>query len=84
MRVKVFGGGAGYGPDGVMTSWAPNQVVDVDDSDKDAVAFYNTWVDAGSAEVVIEPKAAPAPSSTSSASSTPAKATAKATKATKS
>ena len=83
MRVKVFGGGAGYGPDGVMTSWAPNQVVEVDDSDKDAVAFYRNWVELGSAELVEEPAASSAKPASSPA---PAKAApaAKAAKATKS
>lgn len=61
MKVKVFGSGAGYGPDGVMTSWAPNQIVEVDDRDKKAVAFYRRWVDIGSAELIEEPTSKPAP-----------------------
>jgi len=75
MQVKVFGPMAGPGPTGDIVSWAPNAVVDVDDGDKTAVAFYRGFVKAGIAEVIEEP-AKPSPAT----SPPPAKAAAKATK----
>jgi hypothetical protein len=71
MKVKVLIAGAGYGPHGVMTSWAPNGIVEVDDSDKDAVAFYRGWVKAGHAEFVEvveveKPASSPAPAKAAS------------------
>jgi hypothetical protein len=60
MQVKVFGPMAGPGPRGAIVSWAPNQVVDVDDGDEDAVAFYRGFVEAGVAEVIEEPAKAAA------------------------
>jgi len=60
MQVKVFGPMAGPGPRGDIVSWAPNQVVDVDDADKDAVGFYRGLIKAGIAELLEEAKAAKA------------------------
>jgi len=56
MQVKVFGPMAGPGPHGDIVSWAPNAVVEVDDADKDAVAFYRGLVKVGIAEILEEPK----------------------------
>jgi hypothetical protein len=58
MQVKVFGPMAGPGPNGAMMSWAPNQIVDVDDSN---IGFYENFVAAGVAEVVDEEEDTAAP-----------------------
>jgi len=39
MKIVVHGPFAGYGPDGTIHSWAPDQVVELDDDNKQAV----TW-----------------------------------------
>jgi hypothetical protein len=67
MQVKVFGPMAGPGPHGDIVSWAPNAIVDVDDGDEDAVAFYRGFVKAGIAEVLEEPKSTKATSAVTSA-----------------
>lgn len=60
MRVKVFGPFSSYGPgthpNRVMMSWAPDQTVDVDDSDADAVAFYRGLIAGGLAEHLDSPE----------------------------
>jgi hypothetical protein len=57
MKVKVHGPMAGPGPLGNIISWAPNQIVEVDDTDETAIAFYRGFINAGIAEMVDEPKA---------------------------
>jgi len=54
MKVKMLGPIAGVGPDGSITSWGPDQVVDVDDDDKAAVAFYTARVTDGVATLIDE------------------------------
>ena len=54
MKVKMLGPIAGVGPDGSITSWGPDQVVDVDDDDKTAVAFYQARVKDGVAVLIDE------------------------------
>ena len=44
MKIIVHGPAAGPGPDGMIQSWAPDQPVDVDDSDKQAVAWARYFV----------------------------------------
>lgn len=52
MKVTVHGPRAGYGPDGMMHSWSPDQDVEVDDGDKKAVAWARMFVDTGAASLV--------------------------------
>jgi hypothetical protein len=60
MQVKVFGPMSGLGPTGDIVSWSPNQVVEVDDSDATAVAFYEGLIAAEVAELLEATKASPA------------------------
>jgi hypothetical protein len=39
MKIIVHGPAAGAGPGGMIESWAPDQPVEVDDADKQAVAW---------------------------------------------
>lgn len=75
MRVKVLGSGSFYGPHKVMMSVGPNTVLDVDDSDREAVEFWQARVDGGAAELLDAPAPAQPP--------TPKPAPAKAVKTTK-
>ena len=43
MKIIVHGPAAGPGPDGMIQSWAPDQAVDIDDGDKQAVAWVRTY-----------------------------------------
>jgi hypothetical protein len=52
MKVIVHGPRAGYGPGGMIDSWAPDQEVEVDDSDKKAVAWARMFVATGAAALV--------------------------------
>lgn len=52
MKVIVHGPRAGIGPDGMISSWAPDQPVEVDDSDKKAVAWARMYVATGAATLV--------------------------------
>jgi hypothetical protein len=61
MKVKLLGGGAFYGPHGVMESYGPNSVIEVDDSDKVAVKYWNERVTSGAAELVEAPPQKPEP-----------------------
>ena len=54
MKVKMHGPIAGVGPDGSITSWGPDQVVDIDDDDKPAVTFYKALVKDGVATLIDE------------------------------
>lgn len=58
MRVKILTQAAGYAPapgGGMqMTSHTPGVVIDVDDDNDEAVAFYRRWIDAGLAETADE------------------------------
>jgi hypothetical protein len=44
MKIIVHGPAAGPGPDGMITSWGPDQPVEVDDGDKKAVAWARYFV----------------------------------------
>jgi hypothetical protein len=62
MKIIVHGPRAGYGPAGMIDSWAPDQPVEVDDADKKAVAWARMFVATGAADLVDdvavkEPKA---------------------------
>jgi len=89
MKVKMLGPIAGVGPDGSITSWGPDQVVDVDDDNKTAVAFYTARVKDGVAVLIDELAAAKAVVAAADAKSdaksdaAEAKADAKASKATR-
>lgn len=65
MKITVHGPRAGTGPDGMITSWAPDQAVEVDDGDKRAVAWARMFVDTGAATLVedvpVKETKAPAP-----------------------
>ena len=56
---------AGAGPHGLIESWVPGQDVEVDDGDKQAVAWARMMVDAGGAAMVedvpVKETKAPAP-----------------------
>jgi hypothetical protein len=52
MKVKVHGPAAGYGPSGTIDSWSPDQLVEVDDDDKVAVAWARKVVGSDLAELV--------------------------------
>ncbi len=52
MKVIVHGPRAGYGPGGMIDSWAPDQPVEVDDGDKKAVAWARLFVATGAATLV--------------------------------
>jgi hypothetical protein len=52
MKVLVHGPRAGYGPDGMLHSWAPDQPVEVDDGDRKAVAWARMFVSTGAATLV--------------------------------
>ena len=43
MKIIVHGPAAGPGPDGMITSWAPDQPVEIDDGDKQAVAWARSY-----------------------------------------
>ena len=60
MKVTVHGPRAGYGPDGMMHSWSPDQDVEVDDGDKKAVAWARMFVSTGAATLVEDAPEAPA------------------------
>jgi hypothetical protein len=63
MKVKLLGGGSFYGPHGVMLSYAPGTVIDVDLDDETTVSFWRERVIGGAAELVEGklPSAAKAP-----------------------
>jgi len=52
MKIIVHGPAAGKGPSGLVESWAPDQPVEVDDGDKQAVAWARTFVASGLADLV--------------------------------
>lgn len=52
MKIIIHGPAAGPGPDGMIQSWAPDQPVDVDDGDKQAVAWARTFIGTGLATLV--------------------------------
>jgi hypothetical protein len=59
MKIIVHGPAAGQGPDGLISSWSPDQPVEVDDGDKKAVAWARMFVDTGLATLVEDaPEAA--------------------------
>jgi len=60
MKVIVHGPAAGPGPDGMITSWAPDQDVEVDDGDRQAVAWARSFIASGMA-TLVEDVAAKAP-----------------------
>ena len=60
MKIIIHGPAAGPGPSGMIESWAPDQPVDVDDSDKKAVAWARYFVSTGLATLVEDTPEAPA------------------------
>lgn len=52
MKIIVHGPAAGPGPHGMIESWAPDQPVEVDDGDKQAVAWARYVVSTGLATLV--------------------------------
>jgi hypothetical protein len=52
VKITVHGPLAGYGPDGLIHSWIPDQDVEVDDGDKKAVAWARKFVTTGAATLV--------------------------------
>ena len=62
MKITVHGPASGYGPDGMLHSWA-NDLVEVSDGDKKAVAWARMFVDSGAATLVedVALKATPPP-----------------------
>jgi hypothetical protein len=65
MKIIVHGPAAGTGPSGLVESWAPDQPVEVDDGDKQAVAWARSVVASGLAtlgeDVAVRETKAPAP-----------------------
>lgn len=59
MKITVHGPRAGYGPDGMLHSWAADQDVEVSDGDRKAVAWARMFVDTGAATLVEDAPAAP-------------------------
>jgi len=51
MKITVHGPRCGYGPDGMLHSWA-DDTVEVDDGDKKAVAWARMFVATGAATLV--------------------------------
>lgn len=58
MKIQMPGPIAGPGWSGAIESWAPNQVVDVDDANAKAVAWARGWLEMGA--VLVEDVAKPA------------------------
>jgi hypothetical protein len=52
MKITMAWVAAGAGPHGLTESWVPGQDVEVDNSDKQAVAWARMMVAAGAAELV--------------------------------
>jgi hypothetical protein len=65
MKIIVHGPAAGPGPSGLVESWAPDQPVEVDDGDKQAVAWARSVVASGLAtlgeDAAAKETKAPAP-----------------------
>jgi hypothetical protein len=61
MQIKLIGGGGSfYGPHGIMVSYGPNSVIDVDDGDEASVTYWQERVDSGAAELIEAPSKAAA------------------------
>jgi hypothetical protein len=60
MKISVHGPRSGYGPDGMLHSWA-DDTVEVDDGDKKAVAWARMFVSTGAATLVEDVKETKAP-----------------------
>jgi hypothetical protein len=73
MKVTVHGPAAGPGPDGMITSWAPDQPVEVDDGDKKAVAWARSFIATGMATLVEDVQTAPARQEKAAAANRPAR-----------
>lgn len=56
MRIVVHGPASGYGPRGFIESWSPDQAVDIDDGDSDAVAWARSRAETGLVEIVEDSK----------------------------
>jgi hypothetical protein len=52
VKITVHGPRAGYGPDGLISSWSPDQDVEVADGDKKAVAWARMFVATGAATLI--------------------------------
>jgi hypothetical protein len=65
VKIVIHGPLAGYGPDGNIASWGPDQEVDLDDNNPKAVAWGKAWLSfkqpdgAASADLVEDAKAEP-------------------------
>ena len=64
MKIIVHGPAAGPGPHGTIDSWAPDQEVEVDDSDKQAVAWARKFAATPLATLVEDVKETRAPAKT--------------------
>jgi hypothetical protein len=77
MKIVVHGPAAGPGPSGLVESWAPDQSVEVDDGDKQAVAWARSVVASGLAsldeDVAAKETKAPAPVPPKAPASRPAR-----------
>jgi hypothetical protein len=60
MKILVHGPRVGYGPDGMLHSWADDPV-EVDDGDKKAVAWARMFVETGAATLTEDVKETKAP-----------------------
>lgn len=58
VKIQMPGPMAGPGWSGAIESWAPNQVVEVDDGNSKAVAWARGWLEMGA--VLVEDVAKPA------------------------
>ena len=73
MKITVHGPASGYGPDGMLHSWA-NDLVEVSDGDKKAVAWARMFVDSGAATLVEDVKETKAPAPAAARQEKPAAA----------
>lgn len=61
MKIVVHGPAAGPDHQGLIQSWAPAQVVEVDDSDKKAVAWARKFASTPLADIAEDAREARAP-----------------------
>lgn len=64
MKLVVHGPAAGYGPDGNIHSWSPDQAVDIDDGDDKAVAWAHARADTDLFDIVEDAPVKPTPEPT--------------------
>lgn len=68
MKIIIHGPLAGYGWDGTIHSWAPDTLVELDDSNATQVAWGKSWVGMGA--TLVEDVAKPAKPAAKAATST--------------